>query len=186
MDGKLVVLALSLPILFVLHNLEEVIVFEHFMRTNRAKLTQRLPGFIARRILAMGSASTAGFGLAITILTVVFVVVSYGAVWLNSHVMWLIWLSGALVFAVQLAVHVISAIVWRGYAFGTVTSVIFLPILAWMAENLLSSMAFSWQEIVTAFLIVYAAGYVGGVLFLHGWLIPAFDRRFGQHEPAVP
>ena len=56
----------------------------------------------------------------------------------------------------------ISAIIWRGYAFGAVTSVIFLPLMVWMAENLLSSMVFSWQEIVTAFLIVYAVCYVWG------------------------
>jgi len=182
MDGELVLLALSLPILFVLHNLEEVIVFEYFMRKNRSKLMARLPGIVAKRVLTVSGASTAGFAVAITVLTVVFVAVGYGAVWWDSPVMWLIWLAGTLVFTVQLAVHVVSAVIWRGYAFGTVTSVIFLPLFVWMIGSLLSRMAFSWPEVAISFVIVYVVGYLGGILFLHGWLIPAFDRKFSRHE----
>jgi hypothetical protein len=183
MTPELILIALSLPILFALHNLEEVIVYEYFMRKNRAKFQKRLPKFLATKITKIaGGHTTASFALGITILTLIFTAISYLAIWQNSHFFWLIWLATTLVFLAQLIVHVVSAIIWRGYAFGTITAIIFLPIFIIMISNFLPLMTFSWPEIIAAFLVIYVVGYVGGIAFLHGWLMKKFDKKFSEKE----
>jgi len=185
MSAEIVLIALSLPILFAIHNMEEVVVYEYFMRKNRPKLATRLPKFVAARITKIAAGhTTASFALGITILTLLFAIISYLAVWQNWHILWVIWLAGTLVFTVQLVIHIVSALIWRGYAFGTITSVLFLPVFIIMIQRLVHMMTFSWTEVIIAFLAAYMVGYIGGIALLHGWLMPAFDRRFSEQHDA--
>jgi hypothetical protein len=186
MSAELILITLTLPILFAIHNLEEVIVYEYFMRKNQTKFRQKLPKFVSTKITKVAANhTTASFALGITVLTILFAIISYAAVLTNTHFAWLIWLAAALVLAWQLVVHVLSAIFWRGYAFGTITAVIFLPILVIMIKEFCTILTFSWAEIAIATIGVFVIGYVGGIAFLHGWLMKKFDAKFSNRKEKV-
>lgn len=179
MNQELVIITLSMPILFALHNLEEVIIFEYFFRKNNQRIMDSFPKRLRNRACQMMSGHTgSSFSLAITILLTILTVISYLALCFNTHYMWLIWLTATLVFTFQLIVHVVVAIVWRGYAFGTITAVLFLPIFCVMIDRFLALQSFAVAEIVVASLAIGIVTYAGGIPLFFNVIMRWFERRF--------
>lgn len=181
MTAELAVIALSMPILFALHNLEEIAIFDYFMRKNRTKILQRLPKKAALCIApVLKSAGSAGFTLAVTVLFVVLAAISYFALWQDNHIAWLVWLAATVVFTFQLVVHIITAIYWRGYAFGTITAVLCLPAFIWMIARFMQIKPFALTEVIIASIIVGVVTYAGGIPLLYARLMRKFEARFGN------
>ncbi len=179
MSQELVIITLSMPILFALHNLEEVIIFEYFFQKNNQRIIDSFPKRFRNRVCQMASGHTGGsFSLAITILLIILTVISYLALYLNSHYIWLIWLVATLVFTFQLVVHVVTAIVWRSYAFGTITAILFLPIFCVMINHFLMLQSFAIAEIVVASLVIGIVTYAGGIPLFFNVIMRWFERRF--------
>lgn len=114
-----------LPVVFMLHDFEEIIMFRPWLRRNRHELKARFPrfeAFLTRR--GLFDYSTSAFAVAVCHEFLLLSVVSYGALLTESYG-W--WFAAFMAFFLHLFVHVGQWIVYRKYVPVIVTSVLSLP-----------------------------------------------------------
>ena len=80
------------PIIFMFHDMEEIIGFKFFLRQNTAELQQRFP-FILRRYKDF---STEGFALAVYEELILCIAISTLAYFIDRNFLWYIWLGAFL------------------------------------------------------------------------------------------
>lgn len=118
-------LVLPLPILFVVHDTEEVIIQHRWMLLHHDVLTKRFPQL--RNILDhLSILNTRAFAIAaleeqVVILLVTSYVLMQGA--FASE----IWVCIFMAFAIHLFIHIAQAVLVKGYVPGLITSVLLLP-----------------------------------------------------------
>ena len=121
-------LVLPLPLLFILHDGEEVVVQHRWMLAHKEPIAARFPRL--RPLLDhLSGLNTKAFAVAaleelLVVLLVTCHVLVGGAYALQ------IWSALFMAFAIHLLVHVVQAIVLRGYVPGVVTSLLLLPYAA--------------------------------------------------------
>ena len=119
-------LIIPLPILFIVHDAEEVFMQHRWIKAHRESLIVKFPK-LRPLILQLSKIGTKAFAIAaleellILILATCYVLV--GGPWALQ-----IWASLFLAFSIHLAVHIAQAIAVRGYVPGLATS---LPLLAY-------------------------------------------------------
>ncbi|HOI27680.1 MAG: HXXEE domain-containing protein [Paludibacteraceae bacterium] len=121
---KYVVFMLFLPVVFMIHDFEEVIGFRPWIVKNQQTLEQRFPK-LARRMLPhfLGlSTSALAAGVAFMFLIVSFC--SFGAVVWNIPQLWM---GAFLAYSVHIVVHILQWMVFRRYVPVVVTSFLSLP-----------------------------------------------------------
>ena len=120
------------PLLFIFHDLEEIIGFMPWIERNE-KLLAKKAAFILNTHKDL---STEGFALAVAEEFVVVLLVSFFALFYHTRLLYLIWLGGFVAFALHLVVHI-----WlRRYIPALATSILCLPvssIIIWKASTLL-------------------------------------------------
>ena len=99
------------PIIFMFHDMEEIIGFKFFLRQNETELKKRFP-FILRRYKDF---STEGFALAVYEELILCILISTLAFFLDRNFLWYIWLGAFLG-------------IYRRYIPACITSLICLPI----------------------------------------------------------
>lgn len=116
-----------LPVLFMIHDFEEIIFMRPWFLKHKDELQKRFPRF-AKTIAQSAERSTAAFAvgaLEIFILLSLFNVLAYCLEWY-----WL-WYMQFMAFAVHLVFHLVQTIAIRRYIPATVTSVLALPYCVW-------------------------------------------------------
>ena len=124
------------PLLFIFHDLEEIIGFIPWIERNE-KLLAKKATFILNTHQGL---STEGFALAVAEEFVVVLLVSFFALICHTLLLYLIWLGGLVAFALHLVVHVLQAIWLRRYIPALATSILCLPvssIIIWKTTTLL-------------------------------------------------
>ena len=124
------------PLLFIFHDLEEIIGFMPWIEQNE-KLLEKKAAFILN---THKSLSTEGFALAVAEEFVVVLFVSFFAIFYHTRFLYLIWLGGFIAFALHLVLHILQAIWLRRYIPALATSVLCLPvssIIIWKTTTLL-------------------------------------------------
>ena len=124
------------PLLFIFHDLEEIIGFIPWIERNE-KLLAKKATFILNTHKGL---STEGFALAVAEEFVVVLLVSFFALICHTRLLYLIWLGGFVAFALHLVVHILQAIWLRRYIPALATSILCLPvssIIIWKASTLL-------------------------------------------------
>lgn len=124
------------PLLFIFHDLEEIIGFMPWIERNE-KLLAKKAVFILNTHKGL---STEGFALAVAEEFVVVLLVSFFALICHTRLLYLIWLGGFVAFAFHLVVHILQAIWIRRYIPALTTSILCLPvssIIIWKASTLL-------------------------------------------------
>ena len=118
-------LVLSLPVAFILHDAEEVAVQHRWMLAHRESLASRFPKLrpMIERLSRLG---TTAFAIAATEELVVLVVATC-YVLIGGTYSTQIWSALFLAFSLHLFVHLVQAILFRGYVPGVLTSLIFMP-----------------------------------------------------------
>ncbi|MBQ3806192.1 MAG: HXXEE domain-containing protein [Prevotella sp.] len=144
-----------LPVLFMFHDMEEIIGMEKWVSSRYEDIAARYP--IARRMLApMRNVSTARFAAAVyeefVLLTVVCLLAD---VTVNSFVDGL-WLGVFVGFAIHLVVHLVQATVIRSYIPALITSIITLPPSIYLIKQSCQSM-----QMNTCVIVGMAVGIVG-------------------------
>lgn len=118
------IFALALPLLFVFHDMEEIIGMKRFVNRNADMLQRRYP-FLYIRLRRF---TTEGFALAVMEELVVFSVLALAALYFDNPLCWNIWLGGFLGLSVHYVMHIGQALLIRMYIPALITSVICLPI----------------------------------------------------------
>lgn len=101
-----------LPIVFMFHDFEEIIIFKPWMNANRAALEKRLPASVARIFARHGDISTSAYALAVAEEFVVLSALTLIAVEWNLYEFWAGMMLG---FFIHLLIHVGQFLAYRRY-----------------------------------------------------------------------
>lgn len=143
-------LVLLLPLLFIVHDSEEIITQRKWMERDSGRIVERFPA-AGRMVSMLSGVSDRSFSLMVM---EELAVISL-AVWLDAiGVAWpLVGLFYG--FGLHLVVHVGQGVAMRSYVPGLVTSVVEIPVVAYIAVGL-------WSEYTVVENLMLA---LGGVLF---------------------
>jgi hypothetical protein len=133
-----------LPVVFMIHDFEEIIMFEVWIKKSAPNLQRRFPG-LARRILAhMERLSTASFAFAVAGMFLLLTSVTLIAV---EYDLYSVWTGVMLGFFIHLIIHGIQFVVYRSYVPVIITSVlggIYCVVALWVMS---SSGLLNWQVV---------------------------------------
>ena len=144
-------LALSLPLVFMLHDFEELIGAEPWLRANRAALLQRFPRLAPRLVAQLERMAGAPFTYSVFLL---FALLSFYTALCGDYRLW----YGVLaVFTAHLLVHLLQWALWRRYIPCIITSLLALPYGIWaLAQDFPLTAAEKWHWSGVAALFVLA------------------------------
>ena len=118
-------IVLLFPFLFLLHEIEEVVVQHRWMALHKGKLLQRFPR-LRKLIEYLCSMTTKAFAVAASEeLLLLLLVTCY--VLVDGPGSFYVWSAVFIAFAVHLHVHVVQAVVVTGYVPGLLTTLLLLP-----------------------------------------------------------
>ena len=124
-------LALTFPLLFIFHDLEEIIGMKRFVNRNADMLQAHFP-FLYKRF---SNFTTEGFALAVMEEFIVFTAIALLAIYFDNSLFWNIWFGGFFGLTAHYVVHIIQALVIRRYIPALITSIICLPISVLILHN---------------------------------------------------
>lgn len=110
-----------LPIVFMLHDFEEIIMIRPWLDLNRQGLFTRFPRLAKLIFPHYDTISTSSFAFAVMLLFILIAAVTFIAV---EYEYYALWIGVYLIFFVHLLVHIISAIVYKKYVPVIITSVL--------------------------------------------------------------
>ncbi len=162
---------LLLPIIFIFHDMEEIIGFGWFFKNNPEifdrfpKITKAYKGF-----------TTAGMALAVYEEFIPFFGISLLAYYYENDMLYTLWFSLMLSLTAHFVVHIGQSIYLKKYIPSLITSVICLPISVIILINSAKYMTFRITDV-----ILIVAGILlmmANLRFAH-WLMHRFGRRLG-------
>lgn len=136
-----------LPIAFMFHDLEEIVMVEAWIKKNRADLHNRLPARIIRVIERDLSMETASFAVAVCFMLLgVSIATVWAGVSLDRGGSMLPFAAALAVFFVHAFMHMGQALVLRRYTPGVLTSIaIVLPYSVYAYHRLLADGVLTWK-----------------------------------------
>ncbi|MCC3357082.1 HXXEE domain-containing protein [Bacillus sp. REN16] len=139
------------PIMFILHDFEEIIMVESWMKRNSTKIYNVLPKRFADRVIKQFSMSTAQFAVAVLI---IFLFVSSSTVMANQYVIQgllgniYIFTIITLVFFLHAFTHIGQSIILRSVTPGAFTSlIVIIPYSLVLYRSLLVNEIITWKTI---------------------------------------
>ncbi len=144
------IFALAFPLLFIFHDLEEIIGMKRFVNRNADMLQRRYP-FLYKRLRRF---TTEGFALAVMEELVVFTVLALVALHFDNSLCWNIWFGGFVGLAAHYVMHIGQALLIRRYIPALITSVICLPISVLILYRSYSLIEINGWFVVLGLLIV--------------------------------
>ena len=160
------------PVLFIFHDMEEVIWLPGFINKNRESIVKRYP--IAEKLLSVyrEGMTTEAFALAVYEELIVLIVISALVEITNAQWAMGIWYGGLIGFTAHLVIHIIQSIAIKRYIPSLISSIITLP------PSVLLLINTKWDTGPSA-LIGILIGIVGVVanLKLAHMLMEKCDRR---------
>ncbi|PIE79411.1 MAG: HXXEE domain-containing protein [Candidatus Delongbacteria bacterium] len=122
---KIEILIVLLPIVFMIHDFEEIIMFKPWLNKNKIEIKERFPKF--KNFLSKKhyfNLSTSGFSIAVLHEFVLISLVTVLSLFYKSYD-W--WFGAFAVFSLHLFVHIIQWIIYGKYIPAIVTSILTLP-----------------------------------------------------------
>ena len=169
MDLK--ILCFLLPVLFMIHDFEEIIFFKKWIKSNKPHLTRRFPNLALKLLPHLENLSTAAFCLAVAEEFILVSAVSLHAAYSENY---LIWYGAFIGFSVHLLIHIIQWVIYRRYIPCIVTSVLILPYSIYTFNKINQWGIFNRHEQLTSGIIGLIIVIVNLVL-IHKFII-YFDK----------
>ncbi len=161
-----------LPIVFMIHDFEEIIFFKPWISKNKNYLTEKFPKISKRFLSRMENLSTRAFTLAVAEEFVLLSLITVGSVLFDNYFLWLAAFMG---FYVHLLMHLGQWIILRRYIPAIYTTFIVLIYCIYTLYAIISNNIFQSSEIVLWTIIGF--GIVGvNLLFAHK-LAEMYDKR---------
>ena len=139
------------PVMFVLHDFEEIIMIENWLKRNSTVMYDILPKRIADRVIKQFSMSTAHFAVAVL---VIFLFVSSSTVMANQYVIQgllgniYIFTIITLVFFLHAFTHIAQSVILRSITPGVFTSlIVIIPYSLVLYRSLLVNEVITWEII---------------------------------------
>lgn len=152
-----------LPVVFMLHDLEEIIFLKSFITQNKDYITKRFPRISEKMLPRLERLSTEGFALAVAEEFVQLSVVTFGSVFFGSYYLWL---SFFMAFAVHLVMHLVQWLIVRRYIPIVVTSLLALAYCIYTLVVVVDQNIFQLTEILISTAIGIVVAYFN-LVFAH-------------------
>ena len=162
---------LLLPIIFIFHDMEEIIGFGWFFRKN-PQIFERFP----RITKAYKDYTTAGMALAVYEEFIPFFGISLLAYYFEIDVLYILWFGLMISLTVHFVVHIGQSIYVRKYIPSLITSIICLPVSVIILANCVKHIDFS---VVTVILIVASILLMMANLKFAHWLMNKYGKLLG-------
>ena len=116
------------PIIFMIHDFEEVVMFKPWVTKNAGFMKKRFPRLAARMLPHMEGLSTSSFALAVAGMFLIVSAVTLISVERDLYALW----AGAVIgYFIHLVIHVTQFLVVRRYVPVVVTSLVTAPYCIW-------------------------------------------------------
>lgn len=117
-------LVASLPIVYMLHDFEEIIMMKSWVESNEKYICQRFPKIATRMVPYLKGMSVEGFAFCVALLFLFIGFVTLTALWTGVYSFWM---GIFMAFSIHIFVHIIQWIVFRRYIPAIVTSLLCVP-----------------------------------------------------------
>ena len=161
-----------LPIVFMIHDFEEIIFFKPWININKDYLTKKFPKISKRFLPRIEHLSTSAFTLAVAEEFLLLSLITVGSVLFDHY---LLWLAAFMGFFVHLLVHLGQWIILKRYIPAIYTTLLALVYCVYALCEIIFNNVFLISEIVLWTIIGF--GLVGvNLLFAHK-LAEMYDKR---------
>lgn len=160
------------PVVFMIHEFEEIIFFKLWFRDNDTYLLKRFPKLAETFLPRIGKLSVQAFTVAVAEEFALLSLVTIISVLLDTYLLWLAMFMG---FFIHLLVHLVQWLVFRRYIPAIYTTFISLIYSSYSLYFILSIGLFEIKQIIVWSII--GVGIVFGNLFFAHKLAELFDKR---------
>lgn len=129
------------PLLFIFHDMEEIIGFGIWYKRNKVMLDERFPAISK----SYADYSTEGMAAAVYEELILCIVFSIIAIYTGKYALWL---GGFIAYTLHLVMHIGQSIVLRDYIPALTTSIIALPVSIWIINRCIKLMEYSAGTVV--------------------------------------
>ncbi|MGL4772585.1 MAG: HXXEE domain-containing protein [Clostridium sp.] len=144
------------PIIFIVHDMEEIIGLKSWLKRNRVLIDEKYP-FVNKLYKDF---STEGFAVAVFEELIACIFICILAMVMDNECVWLLWLGGFIGCTLHFVVHIVQSIIMRKYIPAVITSVILLPISVWI---IIKAMEFIASSMITSVLWIAIGVVIVGV-----------------------
>ncbi len=152
-----------LPIVFMIHDFEEIIFFKSWINKNREYLTEKFPKISKRFLPRMENLSTSAFALAVAEEFILLSLITVGSVLSDNY---LLWLAAFMGFFMHLFVHLVQWIILKRYIPAILTTFFALIYCIYTLYKMIENSIFQTSEIVLWTIIGFGLVIVN-LLFAH-------------------
>ncbi|HNW27814.1 MAG TPA: HXXEE domain-containing protein [Spirochaetota bacterium] len=107
------------PVVFMVHEFEEIIFVRRWIDRNREELARRFPRLSERMLPRLEGISTASFAFVVAEEFILVALVTFGAYWFSLYALFIGMIIG---YGMHLAVHIVQFFIFRRYIPAIVTS----------------------------------------------------------------
>ena len=174
---KYITIVWLLPIVFMVHDFEEILFFKPWINKNRDYLAKRFPAIAKRFLPRFENVSTAAFALAVCEEFVLLSLITFGSVLFDNY---LLWLAAFMGFFIHLLVHLVQWVVLKRYIPAICTTFIALIYCGYtFYEIIIKSNLFPISEVVL-WTAIGLALTGANLIFAH-----TLAERFGKKQEVV-
>lgn len=157
------------PVLFMLHDFEEIILVEAWKKRYKSKLDRIKSG----KLVFSGCDKTSAFSIGVAIEFLIFSLVTLLSSWRGTYSFWYVLFLG---FTIHLIGHCLICILYKFYVPGVITSILFLPVSIYLLYA-----AYQRLSLTVAQVIIYGVmGILAALL-----LIQVLHKCMGMFEKAL-
>ena len=166
-----------LPIVFMIHDFEEIIFFKPWINKNKDYLTEKFPKISKRFLPRFDNLSTSAFTLAVAEEFVLLSLITLGSALFDNYALWLAVFMG---FFVHLLMHLGQWIILKRYIPAIGTTFLALIYCTYTLYEMIAKNIFQTSEIVLW--TVVGIGLVGVNLIFAHKLAEMFDKKQKQDK----
>ncbi len=107
------------PVVFMIHEFEEILFVRQWISRNREKLVRRFPRLAKRMLPRLEAITTASFAFVVAEEFILVSVATFGAYWFANYALFI---GMVIAYGLHLAVHILQFAVYRGYIPAIITS----------------------------------------------------------------
>lgn len=122
------VFIMSLPMVFMLHDFEEIIGMKSWVNTNRDYIQRKFPRLAPQLLNHLDGISTSGFAVGVAVM---FLLVSASSFISVVYGQYYLWMGVFMAYSLHCVIHVVQWIIFRRYVPVIVTSLLSIPYCAY-------------------------------------------------------
>jgi len=172
-----------LPLVFMFHDFEEILMTRAWTERYQSELNTRLPHFVKRFMAHSAKLSTAGFALAVAEEFLLLSVLTIISIEFKLYVLWAALMLG---FFLHLLIHIGQALYIRHYVPAVITSILSSLYCLAAGKVVFAAGLVRWNEVILPTGIAFI--FIVLNLVFSVWLAGRFDTWLESYrkEPALP